>query len=179
MIDPHKAKYHGLYWQMVEAAAAQSVSTRHQVGAIVVTPTGMISVGWNGMPAGMDNNCEATQVLDRVEQGELKFRGKTNPEVIHAERNAIDKMTRQGVPTQGSVLFISRSPCLECAKALQGLGLKAVYYGQRHDDIRGAELLKRLGTPTQYAYNKVGIHTEHEALPVVDYAALSTRISEL
>lgn len=150
MINPHKYKYDSLYWAMVDAAAAQSVATRHKVGAIVVTPTGMVSVGWNGMPAGMPNECESTLVteLDPY-NAEVPFtrRPKTNPEVIHAERNAIDKMTRQGVPTSGSVLFISRAPCFECAKALHGLGLKAVLYQEEHDDMRGVELLKQTGTP--------------------------------
>lgn len=156
VIDPHKLKYHPLYWSMVEAAAAQSVATRHQVGAIVVTPTGMISVGWNGMPAGMPNECESIPVyknpplfgdVDKRHKREI-VRYKTNPEVIHAERNALDKMARTGVPAEGSLLFVSRAPCLECAKALHGLGLKAVYYRERHDDMRGVELLDATGTPT-------------------------------
>ena len=142
MIDPHKPKYHPLYWSMVQAAADQSVATRHQVGAIVVTPTGMISVGWNGMPAGLPNDCEGPPTWF---QDELCARRKTNPEVIHAERNAIDKMTRQGVPTQGSILFVSRAPCFECAKAIHGLGLAGIFYQEDHDDMRGVELLKKTG----------------------------------
>lgn len=145
MIDPYKEKYFPLYWDMVEAAAAQSVATRHQVGAIVVTPTGMISVGWNGMPAGLPNECESTMTRSLYTGEE---RPKTNPEVIHAERNAIDKMTRQGVPTSGSVLFVSRAPCFECGKALHGLGLKYVLYQEDHDDMRGVELLRATGTST-------------------------------
>lgn len=148
MINPHKTKYHPLYWSMVKAAAEQSVATRHKVGAIVVTPTGMISVGWNGMPAGLDNCCESTQVHAGTDaEGNNLFRGKTNPEVIHAERNAIDKMTRQGVPTLGSVLFVSRAPCFECGKALHGLGLKYIVYQEDHDDMRGVDLLRATGTP--------------------------------
>ena len=144
MINPHKIKYFPLYWSMVEAAAAQSVATRHKVGAIVVTPTGMISVGWNGTPAGMDNNCESHLVEDENNPG--KVRWKTNPVTLHAERNAIDKMTRQGVPTQGSILFVSRAPCFECSKALHGLGLKTVYYMEDHDDMRGVDLLRDTST---------------------------------
>ena len=142
MIDPHKTKYHPLYWSMVQAAADQTVATRHQVGAIVVTPTGMISVGWNGMPSGMSNDCEGKPVMVHEER---KFRPKTKPEVIHAERNAIDKMTRQGVPTQGSILFVSRAPCFECAKAIHGLGLAGIFYEEDHDDMTGVDLLKRTG----------------------------------
>jgi dCMP deaminase len=134
---------------MVEAAAAQSVATRHKVGAIVVTPTGMISVGWNGMPAGMDNCCERSSVHTFDADGNINgLRPKTNPEVIHAERNAIDKMTRQGVPTTGSLLFVSRAPCFECAKALHGLGLAGILYQEDHDDMRGVELLRATGNWT-------------------------------
>lgn len=145
MLNPLKSKYHPLYWHMALSAAEQSVSTRHKVGAIVVTPTGMISVGWNGMPSGLNNECESTWV--RCDEHPDGIRPKTNPEVIHAERNAIDKMTRQGVPTQGSILFVTRSPCFECAKALHGLGLKAIHYMEQHDCTAGLKLLKDTGTP--------------------------------
>lgn len=141
MIDPHKEKYHKLYWELAFAAARQSQAHRAQVGAVLVMPTGMISIGWNGMPAGLDNLCETPEFI----QEENCRRWKTKPEVIHAERNAIDKMTRQGVPTAGSILFVTHSPCLECCKALHGLGLKAVYYHHLHDDTRGFPLLNSAG----------------------------------
>lgn len=152
MINPHKPKYHSLYWDMAKAAAAQSVATRHQVGAIVVTPTGMISVGWNGMPSGMVNDCERGPAVIDYENGGIRY--KTSPEVIHAERNALDKMARQGVPTDGSILFVTRAPCLECAKSLSGLGLKVIYYGEQHDDMRGVEMLKQCGIKVCHAYDK-------------------------
>ena len=143
-LNPHKPKFDPFYWAIVEAAAAQSVATRHKVGALVVTPSGMLSSGWNGMPTGLPNECETTYV--RCDQHPTGIRGKTNPEVIHAERNAIDKMTREGVSTKGSILFVSRAPCFECAKALHGLGLKAIYYEKDHDDMRGVDLLRDTGT---------------------------------
>jgi len=142
---PQKTKYHPMYWEIIESAAKQSVATRHKVGALVVTPTGMLSIGFNGMPTGLPNDCETTYV--RCDQHPTGIRGKTNPEVIHAERNAIDKMTREGVSTKDSILFVSRAPCFECAKALHGLGLKTVYYQEDHDDMRGVELLRATGTP--------------------------------
>lgn len=144
MINPHKPKYHDFYWSIAHAAAAQSVATRHQVGAVVVTLSGMISTGWNGMPSGMPNDCESTWV--RCNASPTGIRAKTNPEVIHAERNAIDKMTRQGVRTNGAMLFVTRAPCLECAKALHGLGLMGIHYEEDHDDMRGVELLRATGT---------------------------------
>lgn len=144
-LDPHKHKYHGLYWSMADSAANQSVATRHKVGAVLVTKTGMISPGWNGMPPGLPNECESSYVSDPSVPGGK--RPKTNPEVLHAERNAIDKMTRQGIPTDGAMLFITRAPCLECAKTLCTLGLKEIWFSERHDDMRGVALLKRMGVP--------------------------------
>lgn len=145
-MNPHRLKYHPLYWDIVETAANQSVATRHQVGAAVVTPTGMISIGWNGMPSGLDNNCESQYWLENEQ------RYKTNPEVIHAERNAIDKMTNQGIPTAGSILFTSITPCFECSKALHNLGLKMIIYKDEHDDLSGLHLLKQTATPIYSAY---------------------------
>lgn len=142
MLNPLKPKYFPLYWDMAYAAAKQSVATRHQVGAVVVLPSGMISIGWNGMPANMENDCEFPHYT--FERGHHL---KTKPEVIHAERNAIDKMTRQGVPTEGAILFVTRSPCFECAKALHGLGLAAIYYAEPHDCTQGLLLLEKTGTP--------------------------------
>ena len=142
MIQPLKHKYHQLYWDIAYAAAEQSVATRHKVGAVVVTPKGMISLGWNGMPAGLSNQCEDTVVYDPI-LGE--DRPKTNQEVIHAERNAIDKMTRQGVPTAGAFLFITRSPCFECAKAIHGLGFAHIIYDEEHDCYEGVNLLRSTG----------------------------------
>ena len=144
-LDPHKLKYHGMYWEMVASAARQSVSLRHKVGAVLVTSTGMVSIGWNGMPPGLPNTCESTLVPDV--SSPTGYRPKTNPEVLHAERNAIDKMTRQGVPAEGAVLFVTRAPCIECAKTLCTLGLKEIWYDEKHDDMRGVKLLRTMGVP--------------------------------
>lgn len=143
MIDPHKPKYFNLYWRMAYAAAEESTATRARVGALVVTPAGMLSVGWNGMPAGFDNECECVPQRSTFdpEYGQLK----TKPEVIHAERNALDKMHRQGVPTQGSLVFVTLAPCLECAKSLLGLGLKAIHYADDYRDASGIALLQQGG----------------------------------
>ena len=138
MFDPHKSKYHSCYWAIAEAAAQQSVAVRRKVGAVVVTPTGMLSIGWNGTPAGFDNECETPLYGKNLIL-------ETKPEVIHAERNAIDKMTRQGVPTQGSLLFVTCAPCFECSKAIHGLGLKAVYYADNYHCDRGLQLLEQAG----------------------------------
>jgi dCMP deaminase len=143
MLNPLKEKHHGLYWTLAFAAAKESVSIKRKVGAVIVTPQGMISVGWNGTPPGMRNACE-NKVLGHV--GEIKL--ITCPNVIHAERNAIDKMTRQGVPVEGSILFVTYAPCYTCALSIQGLGLAAVYYAEaKHTE--GLYLLQECGIKTQ------------------------------
>ena len=143
MISPHKEKYHELYWAMADAAAQQSLATRHKVGCVIVAPTGMISVGWNGMPAGWYTNyCE--HVPAGSPDGTPLV---TSPEVIHAERNAIDKMTRQGVPIQGSILFTTLAPCLECAKSMHGLGFAHIYYRDLYRCSAGLEFLIKAGVP--------------------------------
>ena len=134
VINAHREKYHPLYWEMAFAVAKQSAATKKQVGALIVTSTGMISLGWNGTPAGMNNTCE--HVIDR-QSGKLK----TNPEVIHAERNAIDKMTLQGISTRNSILFCTLSPCFECAKSMYSLGIKALYVAEYHHCTLGLDLL--------------------------------------
>mgnify|MGYP005842255711 CR=1 FL=1 len=143
MINPHKMKYHDLYWEIARAAARQSISTRHQVGAVVVTTTGMLSIGWNGMPSGLRNECEDRWVTEK----NGRRRRKTDPRVIHAEQNALDKMLRQGISTEGAIIFITRAPCFECAKSMCSLGLKTVYFDEFHDCQRGLDILDDMNIP--------------------------------
>jgi len=148
MIDPHKEKYHDMYWDLAHRVAQQSEASRCKVGAVLVTTTGMLSIGWNGMPAGFENECEHWEdVIDYFEWEDADRKLVTKPEVIHAERNAIDKMTRQGIPTEGSLLFVTCAPCFECAKAIHGLGLKAVYYEEPYRCDAGIALLRRACVP--------------------------------
>lgn len=140
LIDPHKPKYRRMYMQMAMDVAKQSVAVRRQVGCTVVTSTGMIAIGWNGMPAGMDNICEW-----QCEDGKGYATGTTKPEVIHAERNALDKLARQGIPAEGSILFVTCSPCIECAKSIHAVGVKEVWYLERYKCTTGIDFLNDLG----------------------------------
>lgn len=139
----HKEKYHNYYWDICDAAAKQSVCNRHKVGAVVVTPTGMISTGWNGTPPGFPNECE--EWVNHPPPLQRSRTIKTLPHVIHAERNAIDKMTRTGIPLEGSILFVSRSPCIECSKSIMNLGITQVHYDELHDENTGLSLLEKMG----------------------------------
>tara|TARA_R110000744_G_scaffold170264_1_gene288386 strand:- start:3767 stop:4216 length:450 start_codon:yes stop_codon:yes gene_type:complete len=142
-IEPQKKKYNQLYIDMADATARQSVAERRKVGAVIVLTTGVISVGWNGMPPGFSNVCEW-----QCEDGKGYDTGKTKPELIHAERNALDKLTRQGVPTEGSILFVTTAPCFECAKSIYSVGIKEVHYRDVQSNTKGLEFLKKVKIPT-------------------------------
>lgn len=136
-VNPLKEKYHSFYWSVAKAAATQSVATRHKVGAVAVTESGLLIPGWNGTIPGADNNCETGPI---VEGG----RRKTGPLVLHAENNILGKASVEGISLYGAHLFITRAPCLSCARALIPSGIVHVHYLELHDDI-GIEVLKEAG----------------------------------
>lgn len=137
-MNPQNEKYWPLYMQYAEQAAKMSVARRRQVGALVVLPTGLLAPGWNGTPSGFSNECEYIN-----EQGELV----THDYVIHAERNAIDKLTQQGVSVDGAILFVTTAPCLECAKSIGNIRFKAVIFKETYRCTKGLEHLKKLNIP--------------------------------
>ena len=143
VIQPHKKKYHSLYWQIARAAASQSVAIRRQVGAVIVPPSGIVAIGWNGTPAGFNNKCEYTTFSETEKT-------ITKPEVIHAERNALDKLTRQGVPVNGSILFTTTAPCMECAKSIAAVGITHVYYSNLARYTESLDFLAQAGVNTEY-----------------------------
>lgn len=128
--------------------AELSHARRLHVGAVIVKDDTVISYGYNGMPAGWDNNCEhevVVAVVDGVPQREIKEL-KTRPEVLHAERNALDKLAKRGgVGGNDASMFVTHAPCLECAKSIYGAGIKEVYYGEQYRSIDGIEFLKKCG----------------------------------
>jgi dCMP deaminase len=116
------------------------------VGAIVVKDDRIISIGYNGMPAGWDNNCEEEV---RYEDGGVSL--KTKPEVLHAESNAISKLARSSESGLGADIFITHSPCLDCAKLIYQSGINRVWYGEQYRNTEGIEFLKKSGvTVEQY-----------------------------
>ncbi|XP_069177126.1 comE operon protein 2-like [Procambarus clarkii] len=117
--------------------AQLSYAKRLQVGAVIVKDDSAVSYGYNGTPSGWDNVCE-----DVLEDGSLK----TKPEVLHAERNAIDKLAKKGnVGGEGAMLFVTHSPCLECAKSIHGAGITHVYYKHNYRSSDGIEFLEKCG----------------------------------
>ena len=117
-------------------AAQLSHARRLQVGAVVVKDDTVISYGYNGTPAGWDNNCE-----DTLEDGTLK----TKPEVLHAESNAVAKLAKSINSGLGADIFITHAPCLECAKLIYQSGIRRVYFGKNYRDSSGIEFLQKSG----------------------------------
>jgi dCMP deaminase len=115
------------------------------VGAIVVKDDRIISIGYNGMPAGWDNDCE-DPVYDFNSNGKMDVVGlKTKPEVLHAESNAIAKLAKSNESGLGADIFITHAPCIECAKLIYQSGINNVYYGENYRDDSGIEFLKKSG----------------------------------
>ena len=129
------------YMATAETFAELSHARRLHVGAIVVKDDRIISIGYNGMPADWDNNCE-----DEIKwpNGDIKFL-TTKPEVLHAETNAIAKLARSNESGLGSDMFITHSPCLDCAKLIFQSGIKRVFYREKYRDDTGTQFLKKSG----------------------------------
>lgn len=136
-----KEKYLGAYMKTARIFAELSTSKRKQVGAVVVKDNRIISIGYNGMPSGWDNECEVMSYTD--------FTGtvvtKTKAEVLHAESNAIAKLAKSTESGDGASMFITCSPCIECAKMIFQSGIKEVFYSEDYRDDRGIIFLNKCG----------------------------------
>jgi len=133
-----KKKFIDAHMSVAETYAALSSAKRLKVGAIVVKDNRVISIGYNGTPAGWDNNCE-----DWVQLAEVHFEWKTKPEVIHAEANAIAKLARTHESGLDAYMFITHAPCVECAKLIYGAGIKKIYYKHQYRDQSGIKFLNK------------------------------------
>ena len=125
------------YLQMARIWAQNSYCQRRQVGALVVKEGMIISDGYNGTPSGFENVCEDDN-------------GITKPYVLHAEANAITKLARSSNNSDGATIYITASPCIECAKLIIQAGIKRVVYGEQYRLTDGIDLLKRAGIETIY-----------------------------
>ena len=135
-----KEKYLGAYMKTARVFAELSSSRRKQVGAVVVKDDRIISIGYNGMPSGWDNNCE-NELYQPVGRVNLV----TKPEVLHAESNAIAKLAKSTESGDGASMFITCSPCIECAKMIFQSGIKEVFYDEDYRDDAGIVFLNKCG----------------------------------
>lgn len=131
--------------------AQLSYAKRLQVGAVIVKDDTVISYGYNGMPAGWDNNCEHDVIVAEIDGDPARVirENKTRPEVLHAESNAIAKLARGHNSGLGADLFITHSPCMECAKLIYQSGIKRVYFGVGYRDDSGIHFLRQSGVSVE------------------------------
>jgi len=174
-----KPKHINAHMRTAENYARLSTARRLKVGAILVKDDRIISIGYNGMPAGWDNNCEdreymspdadrwlafeeivnkwpfteINEVCDERDphlllqrnQSVRRYKLVTKPEVLHAERNALDKLAKGNESGLGSTMFITHAPCLECAKSIYGAGISQVFYREDYRSEEGIYFLKKCG----------------------------------
>jgi dCMP deaminase len=163
-----KQKFIDLYMDWAKRTAQLSHARRLQVGAVVVKDDSVISYGYNGMPAGWDNDCENVEWCsaggwlspEEIEKGwpyegtyldadgntmQGRYRLKTKPEVLHAESNAIAKLAKSSNSGTGASIFVTHSPCMECAKLIAQSGISSVYYNENYRDDAGIKFLEKSG----------------------------------
>ena len=141
------AQLDAMYMDIAARIASMSVAKRAQVGAVIVRDDNIISYGWNGTPAGDDNTCEAT-----TDTGELV----TLPHVLHAESNSLMKLAGAGgLGSAGSTLYVTLSPCRECAKLIKQAKITRVIYRDQYRDPDGIAFLQQRGVSvTQIATDR-------------------------
>lgn len=125
------------YMRMATIWSENSYCARRKVGALIVKNKMIISDGYNGTPAGFENICEDDN-------------GVTKPYVLHAEANAIIKIARSGNSSEGATLYVTASPCIECAKLIIQAGIKRVVYAEKYRLEEGLDLLRRANIELVY-----------------------------
>ena len=138
--EKNNEKQHKLdlrYMRMATIWAENSYCQRRKVGALIVKNKMIISDGYNGTPSGFENVCEDNHNL-------------TIPYVLHAEANAITKIARSSNSSEGATLYVTASPCIECAKLIIQSGIKRVVYSEKYRVEDGCNLLRRAGVIIDY-----------------------------
>ena len=163
-----KQKFIDLYMDWAKRCAQLSHAKRLNVGAVIVKDDSVISYGYNGMPAGWDNDCENVEWCsaggwlspEEIIEGwpyegtyldadgntmQGRYRLKTKSEVLHAESNAIAKLAKSTESGDGASMFITCSPCIDCAKMIYQSGIKEVFYGEEYRKNDGIDFLNKCG----------------------------------
>jgi dCMP deaminase len=168
-----KPKLVDAYMKTAETFAGLSTAKRLHVGAIVVKDDRIISIGYNGMPSGWDNNCEdkeymggdaggwlnpdeieerwpnKEQMLPKEDNIWRRYALKTKPEVLHAETNAIAKLAKSTESGMGATMFITHAPCLDCAKLIYQSGISSVLYRNTYRSNDGVLFLEKAGVKVE------------------------------
>lgn len=148
-----------IYMQMAYQIAKLSYAKRRRVGCVIVKDTQIISTGYNGTPHGFDNGCEEDQIKEIENENHkrvLEEKGYscddaccskevTKREVLHAESNALAKISKSTLSSEGADLYTTTCPCFDCAKLIIQSGIKRVFYSEDYRDMSGVALLKQAG----------------------------------
>ena len=166
-----KDKFVSAFMDVAKRFSQLSTAKRLKVGAIIVKDDRIISIGYNGMPSGWDNDCEKKEWMDPeagqwlqpdemeykwpyeslTEDGQLinRYKLTTKDEVIHAEANAIAKLAKSSESGNDSVMFLTHAPCIHCAKQIYTAGIKKVYYADSYRSNDGIEFLSKCKVEVQ------------------------------
>ena len=164
-----KQKFINYYMKVAALTSTLSYAKRLQVGAVIVNGNKILATGYNGMPSGWDNNCESFEYMSVDAGGWLdpeeiyerwpfveddidpdlgyarRYRLKTKDEVLHAETNAIAKVSASTESSEGAVMFCTHAPCINCAKLIYQSGINSLYYRNTYRDVAGIEFLEKSG----------------------------------
>lgn len=140
-IDDKQRNIDQRYIRMASVWAENSYCKRRQVGVLIVKDKMIISDGYNGTPSGFENVCEDENNV-------------TKAYVLHAEANAITKIARSGNSSEGATMYVTASPCIECAKLIIQAGIKRVVYSEHYRLDDGLKLLRRAGIEVVYIENE-------------------------
>jgi len=152
-----KSYYNDIAWRTSELSRAR----RLKVGSIVVKDDRIISIGYNGTPAGWDNNCETrvhvtasggkidfediVKEYPYIDENDSRYKLVTLDEVLHAESNALAKLAKSNESGQGASMFCTHAPCIHCAKMIYQAGIETVYYSTSYRDTTGIQFLTKAG----------------------------------
>ena len=155
-----KQKFIDYYMDVAERTAKLSSAIRRQVGAVIVKDNRILSYGYNGMPTGWDNTCENKEYMpgdswdshlypheeyDSEVESNRRYRLVTKDEVLHAESNAVAKVSGSTESSEDATLFVTTAPCIHCAKMIFQSGIKSVFYRDTYRDEAGVEFLTKGG----------------------------------
>ena len=168
-----KQKFRDAFMKTAEVFAGLSSARRLHVGAIIVKDDRIISIGYNGMPSGWDNNCEDKEYMSEDAGGWLspeemdeewpyieqqlpkdsniwrRYKLTTKPEVLHAETNAIAKLAKSTESGDGAIMFVTHAPCLSCGKLIFQSGINSVYYRNSYRSDEGIHFLQKAGVKVE------------------------------
>lgn len=151
-------RFISLYMDIARRVSEMSRAIRLKVGTVIIKDDRIISMSWNGTPAGWDNSCEdrkyedITEILDKeiledvypyIDEYGKRYSLKTKPEVLHSEMNALMKLARSSESGNGATLFCTHAPCLECAKGMLQAGIHELYFEHSYRNTDGLDFLAK------------------------------------